>query len=280
MFLCVYVSALSRPNRLTSDLDFWYENCENTSSCVGTNSAWMNQKRTLGQKDCTIWEMREVLDRSGFFNIKCNRCLRALENKLDWLPKLKGRTISWTMKLCMLSIYHLPQTDNMSQWWAIIHVHNSTLDLESPSLKLENLGSFQVTFSPRGDRGDDQRSQPFKLKGLQTSKFGTKLDFYTLDSNIPWSRPNSLIGYGWSLSSQLSLLKVLLDVSKHLTTEGQHLKPVWVEGSYLDIVIDREAREIIRLVASVRVSVCLRSNFWTVWPTTLIFGMRVDLDLG
>ncbi len=26
--------------------------------------------------------------------------------------------------------------------------------------------------------------------------------------------------------------------------------------------------------------VCLRSPVWTVWPLTLIFGMRVDLDLG
>ncbi len=33
------------------------------------------------------------------------------------------------------------------------------------------------------------------------------------------------------------------------------------------IFIDREAREIMHLVASVRPSVCLRSHGWTVWPT-------------
>ncbi len=31
---------------------------------------------------------------------------------------------------------------------------------------------------------------------------------------------------------------------------------------------------------SVRLFVCLCSHGWTVWPTTLIFGMGVDLDLG
>ena len=34
------------------------------------------------------------------------------------------------------------------------------------------------------------------------------------------------------------------------------------------------------LFGSVRPFVCGRSPVWTVWPLTLIFGMRVDLDLG
>ena len=38
-------------------------------------------------------------------------------------------------------------------------------------------------------------------------------------------------------------------------------------------IIDREAREIMYLVASVRLSVSQHSHGWTVWPTTLIFGM-------
>ncbi len=46
--------------------------------------------------------------------------------------------------------------------------------------------------------------------------------------------------------------------------------------------IDREARKIMYLVASVRLSVrppvCPTSHGWTVWPTTLIFCMGVDLD--
>ena len=49
-------------------------------------------------------------------------------------------------------------------------------------------------------------------------------------------------------------------------------------------IIDREAGEIICLVASVRLSICLFvcwwSPAWTVWPLPLIFCMRVDLDLG
>ena len=47
-------------------------------------------------------------------------------------------------------------------------------------------------------------------------------------------------------------------------------------------LIDRVAGEIIRLLASVCVYpfVCGRSPVWTVWPLTLIFVMRVDLDLS
>ena len=52
----------------------------------------------------------------------------------------------------------------------------------------------------------------------------------------------------------------------------------------LPIVIDREAGEIMRLVASVCLSVCLSvfpsSPVWTVWPRTLIFSMGVDFGLG
>ncbi len=44
---------------------------------------------------------------------------------------------------------------------------------------------------------------------------------------------------------------------------------------YRAMVIDREAREIIRLVASVHLFVCLRSNFWTFWHMTLIFGISL-----
>ena len=46
------------------------------------------------------------------------------------------------------------------------------------------------------------------------------------------------------------------------------------------IFIDREAREIMHLVASICPSVCLRSHAWTVWPRTVIFCMEVDLNLG
>ncbi len=46
------------------------------------------------------------------------------------------------------------------------------------------------------------------------------------------------------------------------------------------LIIDREAREIMHLVASVRLSVSVRSHGWTVWPTTFIFCMGVDRDLG
>ena len=47
------------------------------------------------------------------------------------------------------------------------------------------------------------------------------------------------------------------------------------------LVIDRVAGEIIHLVGPcVHTFVCGHSPVWTVWPLTLIFGMRVDLDLG
>ncbi len=40
------------------------------------------------------------------------------------------------------------------------------------------------------------------------------------------------------------------------------------------------SREIMNLVASVSPSTCPTSHGWIVSPTTLIFGMKVDLDLG
>ncbi len=45
------------------------------------------------------------------------------------------------------------------------------------------------------------------------------------------------------------------------------------------MIINGEAREIMHLVASIRVCVYQRSHGWTDWPLTLIFGMEVDLDL-
>ena len=48
------------------------------------------------------------------------------------------------------------------------------------------------------------------------------------------------------------------------------------------LISDREAREIMYLVASVRpfvcLSVCVCSTVRTVWPMTLIFGTEVDIS--
>ena len=66
---------------------------------------------------------------------------------------------------------------------------------------------------------------------------------------------------------------------KSLILDVLLLSPNWVPGQltigheFLTIIIDREAREIMYLVVSVRLSVRQLSHTWTVWPMTLIFGM-------
>ena len=69
----------------------------------------------------------------------------------------------------------------------------------------------------------------------------------------------------------------------HFTILAEHPASIYKLLSILNIFIDREAEEIIRLVASVCpfcLSIFWCSPAWTVWPLTLILGMRVDLDLG
>ena len=156
---------------------------------------------------------------------------------------------------------------------------------------------------------------PFKGLFCSHSLFSF-LCFMFLRTNVSWAEPSGPTWCSWNMEDSLTSCSSIKNI---LRSKGCFLQcsflfllfRLWVillkkvhcalcvlqptnldSGKYLFlkpvIIIDREAGEIIRLVASVRPSVrlsvrpfaCGRSPVWTVWPLTLIFGMRVDLDPG
>ncbi len=131
------------------------------------------------------------------------------------------------------------------------------------------------------------------LKGITVVKSGSK--YYTSKSLfIAWClsrwRPQTYRpAYRWSsLSINLTYPFTAICHDTLLSEPDLFHNRQGFTYYSLSIFIDRKAGEIVRLVASVPLSVrlsvhrflCQHSYGWTVWPMTLIFGMRVDLDLG